>query len=1219
MENNIVKTVKNPRLESLAGAVITYPEQLPVSARISEIKELWKKHQLIIVCGATGSGKTTQLPKAALELGCTSVGCTQPRRIAATAMARRLASELQIPFGEGVGCKMRFQENTSPSTFLKFMTDGILLAESRSDRLLKKYDALIIDEAHERSLNIDFILGLLKLLMAKRSDLKIAISSATLDAGAFSEFFNNAPVIDIEGRTFPIDDIYMPPEEDEELPELVARGVEAYLREGLRGDALVFLPGEREIRDTADMLNGRNYGGVEVLQLYGRLSNADQQKVFHPGKLRRIILSTNVAETSLTIPNIRCCIDSGLARVKRYNPRSRIEELQLEMISQASMRQRRGRCGRTGPGLCIHLYGESDQERALPQTDPEIRRVSLSGVILQMAALKLPRIDKFPFLNPPNPAAVREGLRSLYDLQALEHSGEPTQLGYKLARLPLDPHIGAMLVSAEKRKCLPELLIVSAFLSIRDPRERPMDKEQAATDFHRSLDDKSSDFLGILNIWNYLWEHHAFDSNRLLRNVCKNGFFSFVRVREWRNLVLDLAETMEYEDEIHAVPLPQAEKFHGAILSGIPRNIGVFDKENRFYRSTGGRKFFLFPGSALSRKKPAPEWVMSFAIVETSKVFARINAEIKPELLEEVAPHLCVRNYDQAAYDENSGFVRAREKVICDGLVIHAARRVDYARHNPAEAREIFIREGVLSGNIDLGGWVEKFNDMKEELEQLEIKIRHPESIYDAEAAAKHFLSVLPPEIHSLKALKKLCVSHPYPFAPRREDIMQEQHRTLLPKHFPDWLYFGNTPFQLHYIFDPGADNDGITMYVPEDQVNLLPDWALDYLVPGFLPELVEILLRGLPREERRKIQVQECTEEFISARENGNILKEQPLYEALSEFLYRYAAIDLAPDYFENVRRPGHLKMKLAVMNEERRILAIHTEMPDRTGMGSQLSAAVPGVRKHISSESSVWPAKEPLPERILLKGDEEKHIFPALKTGVNGVSSQVFLKENEARLRHNEALVLLYRLHHKQQVDYFTRKWSFSDGMKLSWFVSEGTRTAASDMTDAAILNSFPGETWKIRSAQEYETAAENVREELGRVAYEMEKKLSELYKMANECENILSRVKLPELREHYDLLFAPGFLRRPELWNNDYKRYLKGLKLRAERALTAPGKDQEKSRKIDDLLERLFVEISVSDMKEDADLHDLWALSEECRLAVFAPEVPLKIRNPLSKMPR
>ena len=1218
MENNTGKSFTNPRLEALKKAVITYPDQLPVSARIEEIKALWKEHQLIILCGATGSGKTTQLPKAALELGCTSVGCTQPRRIAATAMARRLAGELQVPFGEGVGCKMRFQENTSPATFLKFMTDGILLAESRSDRLLKKYDALIIDEAHERSLNIDFILGLLKLLCAKRKDLKIAISSATLDAGAFSEFFDNAPVIDVEGRTFPIEDIYMPPEEDEELPELVARGVETYLREGLRGDALVFLPGEREIRDTADMLNGRNYGGVEILQLYGRLSNADQQKVFHPGKLRRIILSTNVAETSLTIPNIRCCIDSGLARVKRYNPRSRIEELQLEMISQASMRQRRGRCGRTGPGLCIHLYGKSDEERAMPQTDPEIRRVSLSGVILQMAALRLPRIDKFPFLNPPNPAAVREGLRTLYDLQALERSGEPTHLGFRLAQLPLDPHIGAMLVAAEKRVCLRELLIVSAFLSIRDPRERPMEKEQAAADFHRSLDDKSSDFFGILKIWNYLWENHAFDSNRLLRQVCKAGFFSFVRIREWRNLVLDLAETMEYKEEIKEAPLPHFEKFHGAILTGIPRNVGVFDKENRIYRSTGGRKFFLFPGSALSRKKPSPEWVMSFAIVETSKVFARINAEIKPELLEEVAPHLCVRNYDHPAYDENSGFVRAREKVLCDGLVIQAARRVDYARHNPAEAREIFIREALLSGELPLGGWVEKFNDTKEALERLEIKIRRPDSVYDQEAAAKHFLGVLPPEIHSLKALKKLCATLSYPFAPQKEEIMQEQYTPLHPEHFPDWLHFGNTPFQLHYVFDPGSEDDGITMYVPEDQVNMLPDWALDYLVPGYLPDLLEVLLRGLPREERRKISVQECCAEFIAAREQGGILHEQPLYEALSEFLYRYAAIDVAPDFFENIRRPEHLRMKLAVMDEERRILAIHQEMPDRAGMGSQLSAAVPGVRAYITKESSHWPGTQPLPLEIPLEGDEEKSMYPALRAGENGVSSQVFLKENEAKLRHNDGLIRLFRLHHKQQIDYITRKWKFSDGMKLSWFVTDSERRAPADLTDAAILFALGSDPWKIRSAAEYEKACETAEQELGYIAIDMEKKLAELYKAAAECENLLSRLKMDELDAHYDLLFEPGFLRRPEVWS-DYKRYLKGLKIRCERALTAPGRDREKSEKIDDLLERLSIENSISDMNTDADLHDLWALSEECRLAVFAPEVPLKIRNPLSKIPR
>ncbi|MBR2372704.1 MAG: ATP-dependent RNA helicase HrpA, partial [Lentisphaeria bacterium] len=1016
-----------------------------------------------------------------------------------------------------------------------------------------------------------------------------------------------------------IEDNFITPETDEELPELVARGVEFYLQQKLRGDALVFLPGEREIRDTADMLNGRNYPGVEILQLYGRLSNADQQKVFHPGKLRRIILSTNVAETSLTIPNIRCCIDSGLARVKRYNPRSRIEELQLEMISQASARQRRGRCGRTGPGLCIHLYAESDLERAMPHTDPEIRRVSLSGVILQMAALKLPRIDKFPFLNPPNPAAVREGLRTLYDLQALERSGEPTQLGHRLAKLPLDPHMGAMLISAEKRGCLPEMLVTTAFLSIRDPRERPMEKEQAAADFHRSLDDKSSDFFGILNIWNYLWNNHAFDSNRLLRNVCKSGYFNFIRIREWRNLVMDLAETMEFKPEIKDLKLPHQERFHGAVLSGIPRNIGTFDKENRVYRSTGGRKFFLFPGSALSRKKPAPEWVMSFAIVETSKIFARINAEIKPELLEEVAPHLCTRTYDQAFYDANSGFVRAREKVICDGLLIHGARRVDYAKHNPAEAREIFIREGLLSGELRLpGSWVEKFNEMKEDLELLEIKIRHPESVYDPESAAKHFLSVLPPEIHSLKTLKKLCSTHPYPFAPEAEQIMQEQYNRLVPENFPDWLFFGNVHFQLNYIFDPGADNDGITMYVPEDQMNMLPEWALDYQVPGFLPELVEVLLRGLPREERRKISVQECTAEFIDARNSGRILKEQPLYEALAEFLFRHAGIDIDPEFFEGVHRPEHLRMKLAVMDNERRILAIHREMPERTGMGSQLSSSVPGVRRHVTSESTVWPRKEPLPESLPLKDDEEKFLYPALRTGKNGISTQVFLKENEARLRHSDGLVWLFRYHHKQQIDYITRRWKFSDGMKLSWFIRDTGKRAVNDLTDAAILESFGVDPWSIRSAEQYAAACSRAEQELGETALGLEKKLHEIYKLAAECEKLISRAGNDELDEHYELLFAPGFLRRRELWS-DYKRYLKGLKLRSERAVTAPGRDLEKSEKIATLLERLRIENGIADINDDADLHDLWTLSEECRLAVFAPEVPLKMRNPLSKIPR
>ena len=513
---------------------------------------------------------------------------------------------------------------------------------------------------------------------------------------------------------------------------------------------------------------------------------------------------------------------------------------------------------------------------------------------------------------------------------------------------------------------------------------------------------------------------------------------------------------------------------------------------------------------------------------------------------------------------------------------------------------------------------MEQFNETKDDLERLEIKTRHPESIYDPEAAARHFLGVLPPEIHSLKALKKLCVSHPYPFAPAPSEIMQEQYTPLRPQDYPDWLYFGNTPFQLDYVFDPGADNDGITMYVPEDQVNMLPDWALDYLVPGYLAELVEILLKGLPREERRKISVQECTAEFILLRENGGILKEQPLCEALAEFLYRYARIEITPDFFENIRRPGHLRMKLAVMDEERRILSVHTEMPDRSGMGSQLSAAVPGVKRYICSESSEWPSKEPLPEKILLQGDEEKYMYPALRTGKNGVGCQVFLKENEARMRHNAALIRLYRLHHKQQVDYFTRKWRFSDGMKLSWFVADGTRNAAEDLTDAAILAAFGKEPWSLRSKEEYEKAAETARENLGAVAYELEKKLAELYKQALECETLLSRAKNDDLDEHYDILFAPGFLRRQEVWS-DYKRYLKGLKIRCERFLTSPGKDREKSQKIEFLLKRVAIESDISDMNDDADLYSLWSLSEECRLAVFAPEISLKIKNPLTKIPK
>jgi len=606
---------------------LQFPAALPVSHRIPEICELWRKHQVIILGGDTGSGKTTQLPKAAALIGCKHIGITQPRRIAATAMARRVAEECGTECGRGVGYQVRFDAKVSPETRIKFMTDGILLAETRGDRKLENYDAIIIDEAHERSLNIDFLLGYLKDLLPRRPDLKVAVSSATMDLEHFSEFFDHAPIVEVEGRTFPVEDVFQEPlDEDEDLSEQVARAVEFLSGLDRRGDILVFLPGEREIRECADLLTGRKLFDTEILPLFARLSSADQQKVFHPGRQRRIILATNVAETSITIPGIRFCVDSGLARISRYNPRSRVQELRIEQISQASARQRRGRCGRTADGVCVHLYGEEDLAQADAYTDPEIKRTSLAGVILQMAVLRLPRIDRFPFPDPPQSTAVREGLRLLEDLGAMLPGGRLTREGWSIADLPVDPHIGKMLLEAARRDVLRDMLPIAAYLSIQDPSERPADRQQAADEAHRKFQDETSDYMGILKLWRALSSEAV--SNSTLRKFAKTNFMNFSRLREWRNLEADLRDAcraLRLAAPAAAGGPVDADSMHKSILSGVPRQIARYMPEYRFYLGAGGKKYVLFPGSGLSKRKKPAAWIVSFALVETARLFRRLT------------------------------------------------------------------------------------------------------------------------------------------------------------------------------------------------------------------------------------------------------------------------------------------------------------------------------------------------------------------------------------------------------------------------------------------------------------------------------------------------------------------------------------------------------------------------------------------------------------------
>ncbi len=1215
---------ENHSRPDMAPLRIAFPEHLPVSRRIREICDTWRHHQVIVLGGDTGSGKTTQLPKAAISIGCRKVGITQPRRIAATAMARRVAEECGTECGTGVGYQVRFDCRVAPETGIKFMTDGILLAETRSDRQLRQYDAIIIDEAHERSLNIDFLLGYLKDLLPRRPDLKVAVSSATMDLEHFSEFFGGAPVIRVEGRTFPVEDLFQEPLPEEDLPEQVARATEFLTGLDRKGDILVFLPGEREIRECADMLEGRKFFNTEVLPLFARLSSADQQKVFHPGRQRRIILATNVAETSITIPGIHYCIDSGLARISRYNPRTRIQELQIEQISQASVSQRRGRCGRTADGVCMHLYSQEDLQKAPPYTDPEIKRTSLAGVILQMAILHLPRIDHFPFPDPPQTSLIREGMRNLEDLGAMLPGGRLTRDGWRMADLPVDPHLAKMLLEGARRDVLRDLLPIAAYLAIPDPSERPFDKQQQADEAHRKFQDETSDFMGILKLWRKFQEEAV--SNSTLRKFAKREFMSFTRLREWRNLEADLRDACKTAELAVKGPSKgevDSDSIHKAILSGVPRQIAMYMPEYRFYLGSGGKKYVLFPGSGLSkRKKPAP-WIMSFTLVETARLFGRKNAEVQPEWLHEVAPHLCSAVYEGIAWDPKTGFVSARERLISGGLVLHSGKRVHYGATHPAEAHEIFIREALASGDLpeNLPGWAGRQMRLVAELRHLEMKLRRPGGVYDPELAVQFYLEKLPMEVLSLPSLKKFLAHDRRDLAMTRAAASREPDREYDEKDYPDELVFSGHGFRLEYIYNPGEADDGIRLLAPKAEVNLLPGWALDWPVPGFLEEKIQLLLKQLPKEFRRELSpIAENAAAFVQACRTGKIFTEQPLFDALKDFFG-----SAFPSRAENAMRfPPYMCLRLAVTGKDGVILSEHEEMPDRTGMGSEVSRSVRSAKVHTSSGLREWPESLVIPGKTVLEGGREA--YPALAPEGDGSAAvKLFLREPEARMRHREGLVRLFSIRHPDQVKFIRRAFQMPNHLVLAFFVHDPEKRYAEDLASSAVLLGFGAEPDAIRDAASWARAEEHARENAGAEAAVLVKNLGELHTLFEPVQTLYRKLRTRhgvdsrDLGEHLAWLFEPGFLSRPAVWS-EYPRILRALRLRAQRMDSNPAKDAEKGSLIAPWIEKFNLAMkSAGDFSAAPALYDFWLLVEECRIAVFAPEVPLKIRNPMKLIPQ
>lgn len=1218
-----------------------FPEDLPISSMVDEIKSLWHDHPVIIVGGDTGSGKTTQLPKIALELGSgrrARIGCTQPRRIAAVTMARRVADELGVRCGGEVGYQIRFEDCTCRDTVLKFMTDGILLTETRRDRLLRQYDTIIIDEAHERSLNIDFILGYLKLLLDKRDDLKVAISSATLDLDGFSRFFNGAPVVNVTGRTFPVEDYFMPPEtEDEDLTDQVTRAVDFLTELDAGGSILVFLPGERDIHDCLDHLAGHRLPRTEILPLYSRMAAADQQKIFLPCRMRRIILATNVAETSVTIPGIRFCIDSGLARVSRYNPRTMIQELHIESVSKASARQRRGRCGRTADGICVHLYSADDLDRSDEYTDPEIKRTSLAGVILQMASLHLPHVDSFPFLNPPPPPLVRDGMRTLADIRAMLPGGQLTAIGRRLAGLPLDPRLGRMLLEAARNMVLDEVMVIAAYLSLPDPRERPADRQSAADAAHMRFSDEKSDFVAILRLWEWLQcELGGSPSRGAVRRLCKNSFLNCRRINEWRNLVADLAACCDENGLAPAMRRGDSsvartlnyDAVHRSLLAGVPRQIAHYVQEQRCYLGTGGRKFTIFPGSYLYRRRKPPEWLMSFALVETRQLYARMNAEIKPEYVEQVAPHLCVSIFDSPRWDSVSGFVYAREKLMSGGLILQSGRRVDYARKNRQDARSVFIRSALTPGRLNLGSWVTRHAEMVRNLEYWESKLRRPGTVADYEAIYAHFDAVLPADITSTLTLKKFVEENPgLDLGMSIADAMQEQTQELSEADYPDFLTFAGVRFELRYVFTPGETDDGITVMVPDGAMALLPDWLSDWLVPGVLPAKIELMFRALPKDLRRELSpIGERVDEFLETVRSGAVFREQPLADALSDFLKSAYGRAVAPQMFAPAHLPEYLTMKFAELDAGGQVRRILRSLPKCQSIGSRVVGQIPGYGEELArSGLKSWPADLVLPQTIPLPGTSGRSIYPALTDEGGSVGVQCFLRPGDAATHHRQGMVRFFRLGHPEQVDYIRRRTlTLPREMQLSWFAADRNCSYIDEWLDAAILRCLGVEHGRIiRDAMSYAEAESGGADELMGVVAAQKSCLQTLYGAYESLKALCGRLRdrqgadCRDLQRQLSFLFAPGFLRRPAVWD-EYGRYLQSARLRAERMMHHPAKDAEKLKSLSPWLEKFHLAVAtISDVTDAPELYRFWLLLEEARIQCFSPEIKLREKSPLSRL--
>lgn len=1229
METAIAASRQRVLERRAAVPVITYPENLPVSQKRQAILEAVRDHQVVIVAGETGSGKTTQLPKICLALGrgvTGMIGHTQPRRLAARSVADRIAGELETPLGGAVGYKVRFNDQIGDKTLVKLMTDGILLAEIQQDRLLLQYDTLIIDEAHERSLNIDFILGYLHQLLPRRPDLKVIITSATIDPERFSRHFHHAPIIEVSGRTYPVEVRYRPLAEQADSEGDQAQGIYDAVQELGKegpGDILIFLSGEREIRDTADGLNRLNLPHTEVLPLYARLSNAEQNRVFQSHSGRRIVLATNVAETSLTVPGIKYVIDPGTARISRYSFRTKVQRLPIEPISQASANQRKGRCGRVSEGICIRLYSEQDFLSRPAFTDPEILRTHLASVILQMTALGLGDIAAFPFVEAPDKRHIQDGVRLLEELGALE--GETAEgyrlspLGRQLAQLPLDPRLARMVLAARSGGCVREVMIIAAALSIQDPRERPMDKKQAADEKHRRFADKESDFLAFVNLWDYLQTQQKALSSSQLRRQCRVDFLSYLRVREWQDVYTQLRQTVKTLGlPINAQPADY-RSLHSALLTGLLSHIGQKDTDKPEYTGTRNARFALYPGSALFKKPP--KWTMVAELVETSRLWGRIAARIEPEWIEPLAPHLVKRSYSEPHWEKAAGAVMAAERVTLLGLPIVIGRKVNYGAIDPALCRALFIRHALVEGDWQTRHPFFRANRrLLDEVEELEHKSRRRDILVDDETLLAFYDGRIGEEVVSARHFdswwQRVQKADPERLNFEKTMLVRAGAEAISAVDYPNTWRQGSLKLRLSYQFEPGSDADGVTVHIPLPLLNQVSPQGFDWQIPGIRRELVIALIKSLPKPLRRNfVPAPNYAEAFLERVTAGDT----PLLDALERELRRMSGVTIEREAWQLDQVPDHVKMTFRVVDEQQKTLA---EGKDLDSLKAQLKDSVQQTLAAVAEEGleqenvQSWHFGS-LPQRFeQKKGGYRLMAWPALVDERQSVAIRLFETEEQQRRAMWQGVRRLLLLNIPSPIKYLHEKLPNRAKLGLYFNPYGKVLELIDDCISCGVDKLMAEQGGLVWQEQDYLRLQEHVRGHLNPVVVDIaslvEQILSVVFAINKRLKgkvDLSLALALSDIKSQLDGLVYRGFVTASgERRLADILRYLRAIERRLDKLAIDPHRDRAQMLKVEAVQQawrQWLAKLPVARREEEAVADIRWMI-EELRVSFFAQQL-------------